>query len=406
MLCRARWLAFRSIGVFVLPAFLLLFVCCLRTARAATIEDRLARAAVTATFETEGARVRAMAAEGPTVAFEVVKKDSTVILVYDTSGELHSRHCYPSSGEGRVFGLRLSRDGRAVMAIRATTDWLWDHLVFDRKGAQRAMIHAGGVVIPSPRGLRFCTIYNHATHPPLDLFREDGTRITRMRFPVTEWFTGFLDDSTLIVADPDSVWTISAETGDVLAVLSLNLDGPQWLQGLRVHSNGQLVAIFKNSALALVDLQSGVIRRIATDDSIGHVTYSDDGTWLALRMRSLSARQDYVKVVAVDNPTIAINSELIPYAAPYSSADSDLAWFSGGVLTISAPPRTTPCNIDPDGEHWTIFLEFDPEARRLGPSVIIPGLFRPLNDSGGPRRFLRVDPPGVSTLVKLQPERK
>jgi hypothetical protein len=375
-----------------------------------TLQQRLESAKVLREFNTEGAEVHQFKTAKDLVVFLLWKTDSSVVVAYGLDGTRRFRFGLPDTGFRRLLWFDVSDDGSTLVIAEVLAFESVNMRVFDIGGALRFSLHTEVEILSSPSGTFFSNRDVDPSPEVLTIYDSLGGRIRSLaRFHA--WNCRFIDNERLFVARGDTARLVDVRNGQVTRSISLDAlrswTGPP---GICLSRSRSLIAVYNSGGTAgAVQLftASGDLKWTASyPDRLCTVAIDDRDEWMALQFGNPGSRSGFVRIVSVSDPAIIYQSEGIDaLGSTVFGGHVESSWFSGGLVTIAAPPRAGPL-IDRNAPAVTVFLAFDVGTRTIGSSTTLPGLYRPARDLPSGSQLVRVRPGSPAALISMPAEER
>jgi len=326
---------------------------------AATLQERLANAAVLQQYDVADAKVGASTVIVPgAIGFMLHREDSTFAVVYDLNGHQRFRIGTPRGRDPNdwvLSGLCLSEDASTVVVWEITDRGADRTRVFDLHGRERLFLH-GQRLLPSPGGRYFCTSSGD-TYQPLEVYDSSGVQTARFKPAFREWACEFISDRRILVADQDSARVVNVTDGSPLWVLPLNLRDMELETPLIALSRQLSIAVICGyEDVVLIGLDGHEIWRYGSPDDVCAV-FIDEATRQVVIQYLVVGSGGYFAVRSLDNGGLLCTSDQMPILRGAMFGSFEYSSFFCGLLAVENPYRLKPGDPIALREDSTLFLQ-------------------------------------------------
>lgn len=327
----------------------------------------------------------------------LVRRDGAVGAgLYDLTGRIRFEVEFRSDTIPRIFQLALSDNGATVVATGAASSESLEHIIVDSSGRELSRFPTDCYLEVSPGGRYLCTQQNSFCHGWLGVFDLRMTPVMTYLVPNAEYRADFVGDSTLMIADADSLRVFAVPSGTVLVTTSLNADrGP-----FSVLSRDDSVIVYWTQEVAAAFRTSGdLLWMHKSSRFISTAAIESGGGRVAFLMVDLPSRSGFLEVRNIQNGDVLVQSGLDSKFGSGILQATEHAWFVQGVVTLWGPIGGSAHWFDDPDEYWTAFLDLG-ESNPSSDVVFRKGLYRPV-PGDGPLRFFRISRDSPPTLLQV-----
>jgi len=366
---------------------------------AAPLAERLESAKVVREFSTEGAEIYDVAVGKGLVAFVLWKEDTSVVVVYDHSGNEKFRYGGrdPDTAYHQLRTVDFSEDGGTLMITEVAGIESFRWKVFDLSGHLLFEIAPpyGTEVVASPSGQYFTFSNNFSPQNVLPIYDRAGREIERFENLYPRWTCCFVDDEHLLVAARDTARIIDVGSRRITGVLPLNLPGQGYAPAVALSRPQSVMAVYCSHLLVVLSAAGEELWRESYPDNLllHAVLFSSDGPWMAMEFHSRDPEDFYYRVTSVRDRQRTVRSQTV--AALVKSlfrGSGNCGHFCDGMITVPGQ----------DGlRSATVFLEFESGSRSLGQAAVVQGQYLWFGGPPNGVRYLRATPKGPAQIVEV-----